>query len=199
LQPTAIVDARVGRGLAAKDYSAEGLRGLAAVTVFLAHFWLSFFPRGFDRLYPGLQSSPAADATMERILRWPFVSILWNGNFAVCIFVWGKLKRYEYGGAPAVQMNEHQTTSITTSPWFESDVRLIESTIGVGFFDYGPRLWTVGEVEPLKALQNPGTIDVTIGRIIKEYPAVVFPLSEVFYRIRKTPAMADNPGESIVH
>lgn len=59
---------------------------MAAVTVFLAHFCLSFFPRGFDRLYPGLQTSPAADATIEKILRLPFLSILWNGNFAVCIF-----------------------------------------------------------------------------------------------------------------
>ena len=59
---------------------------MAALTVFLAHFCLSFFPRGFDRLYPGLQTSPATDATIEKILRLPFLSILWNGNFAVCIF-----------------------------------------------------------------------------------------------------------------
>lgn len=69
-----------------KDYTAEGLRGLAALTVFLAHFGLAFFPRGFDTLYPGLQSSPAANGRIEALLRLPLVSILWNGNFAVCIF-----------------------------------------------------------------------------------------------------------------
>jgi len=75
-----------GAKVSEKDYTAEGLRGLAAVTVFLAHFGLSFFPGGFNTLYPGLQSSPAADGRIEAVLRLPLVSILWNGNFAVCIF-----------------------------------------------------------------------------------------------------------------
>jgi hypothetical protein len=114
-------------------------------------------------------------------------------------FVWGTLKRYEYGGAPAVQMNEHQTTSIRTSPWFGADVRLIESTIGVGFFYYGPRLWMVGKVEPLKALQDPETIGSIIGRIIAEYPAVVLPTKEVFYRIRKSPTKPDILASTIAH
>jgi peptidoglycan/LPS O-acetylase OafA/YrhL len=69
-----------------KDYTAEGVRGLAAINVFLAHYFLCFFPRGFDSLYPGLQTSPAANSTMESVLRLPLLSILWNGNFAVCIF-----------------------------------------------------------------------------------------------------------------
>jgi len=89
VQPTLAVPATpasIPPPVTARDNTAEGLRGLAAVTVFLAHFCLSFFPRGFDRLYPGLQTSPATDATIEKILRLPFLSILWNGNFAVCIF-----------------------------------------------------------------------------------------------------------------
>jgi peptidoglycan/LPS O-acetylase OafA/YrhL len=69
-----------------KDYAAEGLRGLAALNVFLAHFFLCFFPRGFDALFPGLQTSPAADGRVESVLRWPLASVLWNGNFAVAIF-----------------------------------------------------------------------------------------------------------------
>jgi len=71
--------------VAARDNTADGLRGLTAITVFLAHFFVAFFPRGFDHLYPGLQTSPATDGTIEHILRLPFISILWNGNF-VCIF-----------------------------------------------------------------------------------------------------------------
>jgi peptidoglycan/LPS O-acetylase OafA/YrhL len=89
VQPTLAVPATPAPNIppvTARDNTADGLRGLAAVTVFLAHFCLSFFPRGFDRLYPGLQTSPATDATIEKILRLPFLSILWNGNFAVCIF-----------------------------------------------------------------------------------------------------------------
>ena len=71
------------------------------------------------------------------------------GNLAHKFFVWGTIQRQNYGAAPVVQFNEHQSTSIDTSPWFEPDLRLIEKAIGVGFFYYGPRLWMVGEVEPL--------------------------------------------------
>ena len=88
MQPTLAVPATTATALpkaASKDNTAEGLRGLTAITVFLAHFFVAFFPRGFDYLYPGLQTSPATDGTIERILRMPFISILWNGNF-VCIF-----------------------------------------------------------------------------------------------------------------
>lgn len=68
-----------------RDYTADGLRGLTALTVFFAHFFVAFFPRGFDHLYPGLQTSPATDGAIEHVLRMPFISVLWNGNF-VCIF-----------------------------------------------------------------------------------------------------------------
>jgi len=88
VQPTLAVPATSATAplkAASKDNTAEGLRGLTAITVFLAHFFVAFFPRGFDYLYPGLQTSPATDATIEKILRMPFISILWNGNF-VCIF-----------------------------------------------------------------------------------------------------------------
>jgi hypothetical protein len=97
-----------------------------------------------------------------------------------------------HGAAPVVQFNEHQRTSINTSPWFEPDVRLIEKSIGVGFFYYGPRLWMVGEVEPLKALRVPATRASVIRRIIGEYPALALTTEQVFYRIRKDPA---NPAE----
>ncbi len=56
---------------------------------------------------------------------------------------------------PRVQFNEHQHTSIDVAPWLAPDVRLFERLLGIGFFHYGPRLWMVGEVEPLKALQRP--------------------------------------------
>lgn len=69
-----------------KDYTAEGVRGLAALTVFFAHFGLCFFPGGFNTLYPGLQTSPAAEGAIEAFLRTPLLTLLWNGNFAVCIF-----------------------------------------------------------------------------------------------------------------
>jgi hypothetical protein len=101
-------------------------------------------------------------------------------------FVWGTIHRCDYGAAPVVQFNEHHFTTIDTSPWFEPDLRLIENTIGVGFFYYGPRLWMVGEVKPLKALQESATRALAIARIIAEYPATALTTEEVFYRIRRS-------------
>ena len=110
-------------------------------------------------------------------------------------FVWGTLNRCEYGAAPVVQFNQHQSTSISTSPWFEEDIRLIEKAIGVGFFYYGPRLWMVGEVEPLKKLQEPASRSSVIDRILNEYPTVVFNTRQSFYRIRKDPKKPENFSE----
>lgn len=103
-------------------------------------------------------------------------------------FVWGSLDRCEYGAAPIVQFNEHQVTDIDTSPWFEPDIHLIENAIGVGFFYYGPRLWMIGEVEPLKALKRPATRQPIISRILDEYPTTVLEKEGIFYRVRKNPA-----------
>ena len=110
-------------------------------------------------------------------------------------FVWGTLQRCDYGAAPLVQFNQHQSTSISTSPWFEQDIRLIERTIGVGFFYYGPRLWMVGEVEPLKALREPSLRLSIISRILAEYPTTLLCEAEAFYRIRRDPKKPDDFGE----
>ena len=67
MQPTLAVPATPAPNpppVTARDNTAEGLRGLAAVTVFLAHFSLSFFPRGFDRLYPGLSAMKKSRSRM---------------------------------------------------------------------------------------------------------------------------------------
>ena len=110
-------------------------------------------------------------------------------------FMWGTIHRCEYGAAPAVQFNRHQTTSISVSPWLQRDIRLIEQAIGVGFFYYGPRLWMVGEVEPLKALQQPASRASVIERILTEYRAKALKTAEPLYRIRKHPKKPDDVGE----
>jgi hypothetical protein len=61
---------------------------------------------------------------------------------------------------------------------------LIEKAIGVGFFYYGPRMWMIGEVEPLKALQQPEARTTIIDRILVEYPTKDLAVDESFYRIR---------------
>lgn len=110
-------------------------------------------------------------------------------------FVWGSLARSEYGAAPIIQFNQHQTTSIEVSPWLKRDVELIESLLGIGFFPYGPRMWMIGEVEPLKALQTDKTRRSIIERILSEYPSKIVGQEELFYRIRKAPFKPSEPNE----
>lgn len=108
-------------------------------------------------------------------------------QFAHRFFVWGTLHRCDYGAAPVVQFNEHQKTSITPSNWLRNDIHLFEKVLGVGFFHYGPRLWMVGEVEPLKELINKSTRQTTIEKILNTYPAINFSENELFYRVRINP------------
>ena len=103
----------------------------------------------------------------------------------------GTFFRCEYGAAPVVQFNEHQTTDVNMSEWFESDLHLIERAIQVGFFYYGPRLWMVGEVEPLKALEDKETRREVLGRILKEYPTAALEPKSIFYRVRVAPALPE--------
>lgn len=108
-------------------------------------------------------------------------------------FVWGSLRRLDYGGAPRIQFNEKQSTSINVSPWLKSDVALFERLLGIGFFHHGPRLWMMGEVTPLKDLQNPEKRGRIIDRIISEYPWVDYGRDKTFYRVRLAPTVPDDP------
>jgi len=110
-------------------------------------------------------------------------------------FVRGTFHRCDYGAAPVVQFNEHQATDINMSPWFEADLKLIERAAGVGFFYYGPRLWMVGQVEPLKELEDPKTRKQVIDRILKEYPVRTLTIENVFYRLRVGPTKPEDTSE----
>lgn len=112
-------------------------------------------------------------------------------------FVRGTTLRTEYGAAPAVQFNEfhYGESDISPSQWLKDDVKLIEESAKIGFFHYGPRLWMVGEVEPLKELQNPATRSRIINRIVNEYPTVTLPVNTEFYRVRIAPLHPSNHQE----
>jgi hypothetical protein len=120
------------------------------------------------------------------------------GKLAHRFFVLGTLHRFDFGAAPSVQFNTHQPTSIRVPPGLTEDIRLIERSIGVGFFYYGPRLWMTGEVEPLKALQEPTLRASIIERILTAYPTTMLRVSETFYRIRKSPEHPEDVGDTIV-
>ncbi|MDH4611598.1 RES family NAD+ phosphorylase [Pseudomonas sp. BN102] len=112
-------------------------------------------------------------------------------------FVSGTTIRCEYGAAPVIQCNEYHygKSDISPSPWLENDIKLIENAAKIGFFHYGPRLWMVGEVEPLKALQDPVTRPQIIERVLKEYPERTVSKGTKFYRLRVSPQRRADPAE----
>lgn len=110
-------------------------------------------------------------------------------------FVWGSLQKARFGAAPLIQFNEQQATSIDVPPWLANDVKLLERLLGIGFFYYGPRLWMIGEVEPLKALQKKANRQSIIERILAEYPVRILKSNDQFYRIRLNPFAPDDPQQ----
>lgn len=116
-------------------------------------------------------------------------------RLAYQFFVRGTIHKMDYGGAPAIQFNERQQTSVTFADHLQADARLIEQAIGVGFFHYGPRLWMVGEVEPLKGLQDSKERWKVIEKIFKEYPTRILSPGDLFYRLRIDPQDPNNKLE----
>ncbi len=116
-------------------------------------------------------------------------------DLAQRFFVWGSFWRTEYGGAPRIQFNEHQKTCIAPPTWLQSDIGIFEKNLGVGFFHYGPRMWMIGEVEPLKSLQEASTRQRVIDRIVNEYPKFEAGSEHFLYRVRKDPKQPDQASE----
>lgn len=112
-------------------------------------------------------------------------------------FVNGTTVRCEYGAAPVIQCNEYHygKSNISSSPWLKNDIKLIEDAAKIGFFHYGPPLWMVGEVEPLRSLQNPATRLHVIDQVLKEYPARPINKDTKFYRLRVSPDHPADPSE----
>lgn len=112
-------------------------------------------------------------------------------------FVSGTTIRCDYGAAPVIQTNEYHygKSDISPSVWLKKDIKLIEDAAQIGFFHYGPRLWMIGEVEPLKDLQNECKRDGIIERVIHEYPEKIVPIGTKFYRLRINPNKPSEPME----
>lgn len=102
-------------------------------------------------------------------------------------FVWGSVHRSTYGAAPRIQFNGARETDIDLPGSLGADAAVFEDVLGIGFFLYGPRLWMLGEIEPLKALRCAGTRDAVIERIVREYGTRTLAQRDKFYRIRKDP------------
>ena len=116
-------------------------------------------------------------------------------KLAYRFFVWGSWCRADFGGAPLIQFNDRRNTDVVFQTKVETDVQIFERILGIGFFLYGPRLWMVGENEPLKTLQDPKSAGTIIERILSEYPTFEIRPEHTFYRIRKFPSLPTDPCE----
>ena len=116
-------------------------------------------------------------------------------RLAHMFFVRGSLFRTAFGAAPAIQFNDGQSGSLEIDGPIQADVELLQKTLGIGFFHYGPRLWMLGEIEPLKDLQRKRSWSKVIGRIIEEYPEFRLEPGVDFFRVRKAPDQPNHPCE----
>lgn len=117
------------------------------------------------------------------------------GNLAYRFFVRGTFIKGNYGAAPVVQFNAFQETCIEVDGHLKNDIQLIERAIKVGFFYYGPRLWMIGEIEPLIELQSKDSRQKIASDILNKYPVRPLEPGSIFYRIRKNPVDANNANE----
>ncbi|QVQ29156.1 acyltransferase family protein [Achromobacter deleyi] len=69
-----------------KDASADGLRGLAAVSVVVSHSILAFFPAAFTHYFAWVAGPDAIYGRVESFLATPGLSVLWSGSFSVSVF-----------------------------------------------------------------------------------------------------------------
>lgn len=143
----------------------------------------------FDAYQLGVESSdecPNCGETAGRKLAAETLTTL-----AFRFFVWGSLQRQQYGAAPVLQFNFARKSDVEMLPWLQTDIALFERKLGIGFFYYGPRLWMIGEVEPLNALQDATRMNVVIDQILNGYPTRNVRPGELFYRLRKSPEKPD--------
>ena len=129
-----------------------------------------------------LSACPRCSVTKGRKLTWDRLV-----NLARDFFVWGSLIKHEYGAAPRIWLNSHQKTDIDLKHSLTADTSIFEDILGIGLFWYGPRLWLLGEVMPLKELQNEESRPTAIRRILCEYETRILTVDEKFYRVRKDP------------
>lgn len=123
-------------------------------------------------------------------------------------FVIGTIIKTDFGGAPIIQCNEYHKgkTDIDISDWLKTDLHILEKNGTMGLFYYGPRLWMIGEIEPLKALLDKEERQKTINSILEKYPSKTINSDNYFYRVRvnpKYPASIDEycsaPDEFLGH
>ncbi len=104
-------------------------------------------------------------------------------------FVEGTRRKGKFGINPIIEFNQYQykKSDINFQEWIKNDVKLIAEVVKIGFFHYGPRLWMLGQIEPLKSLVSKEKRKSVVEQIIRTYPKRILSLNETFYRLRKNP------------
>lgn len=111
-------------------------------------------------------------------------------------FVRGTIQKLKYGGAPLIQVNnQHFGDDKILLPKLEEDIKLLEDVAEIGLYFYGPRMWMLGEIEPLKSLQDDNKKETIIDEIIDKYPHRELSTDQYFYRLRKDPGNPNNISE----
>jgi len=100
----------------------------------------------------------------------------------------GTMHEVDYGRAPLLVFNEHNQTTSNIKNAKIPDLEIFEEILGMGFFEYGPPLWMLGEVEPLKALRKKRQRPAIVHRILQEYPLYLLPKDQVFFRVGNNPS-----------
>lgn len=115
----------------AKDASADGLRGLAAVSVVVSHLILAFFPAALTHYFAWVAAPGAIYGRVESILATPGLSVLWNGSFSVSIFF------VLSGYVLTKSLVERQDVSIARSLAARRYFRLAGPVLGSALFAFG--------------------------------------------------------------
>ena len=110
-------------------------------------------------------------------------------------FVWGSIRKFDYGQAPAIQFNDRRKTDISMPGELAEDAKVFEEVLSAGFFAYEPRFWMFGEVEPLKRLCEKKTRNKEIERILREYGSTILSHGDSFYRVRRNPHVPTDVSE----
>jgi RES domain len=104
------------------------------------------------------------------------VSFFWNGS----------LFRTEYGGAHRLVSNPYRygENLVEFPEWLKADALLIQETLKIGIFHYGPPLWRIGEIVPLQRLRDSLSRARASRDIVARYRSIEIDRDYVFHRLR---------------
>jgi peptidoglycan/LPS O-acetylase OafA/YrhL len=127
-----------------KNVYLDGLRGMAAVNVVIAHFLSGFYPEILQFNYPSIPKSLNLDLT-SIVLSSPFLSIFYNGHFAVLVFfvISGFVLTAPYfEGKPKIIL-----TRRLCARYFRLNIPIAASII-FSYFAYSAGMYTLNALTP---------------------------------------------------